>query len=304
MTLNPRQLIAQHAPELLALLFTLVAIAVALHLLRRPQRKPVSNGHARPRPLTGVVVAIFAATCFLVLMGTAYRLAFNRPSVELIPHRQLTNSHLAIVLIHGWHGADGTWDQFLPFLTADERFRSADIWVANYGVYGLLTTVTIESVAKALALAIQDKSQKRVVVIAHSLGGVIARSIVIGSERSLGNRIGAIVTFASPHNGAEWSRVAMELGFPKAIMGDLQTGSLFVTALNAVWSTRGRAVPDLCIASEADSFVTTASALATCSRTRILGEFDHFDIIRPGQQNDPRYRVAADFLEEVGMVAQ
>ncbi len=135
---------------------------------------------------------------------------------SLVVHQRGDDDRCLVVLIHGWNGDRyGTW-QLLP------RFLFEDLDECAVGLYGYSSgfkrvwsdqfRVTVEQHAKELADTLRDCPYGRIVLVGHSMGGLLAKAVVArliqtGSHRDgFGPTIGrmsGLVLLATPQAGAK-----------------------------------------------------------------------------------------------------
>ena len=123
----------------------------------------------------------------------------------------ITSPRLPIVLVHGLCGFDElrlAGRDITYFRGVRDRLRelSADVHVVQ-----LPPVASVEERAKVLARHLEQLGDRRVNIIAHSLGGLDARFAI--ARLGLGNRIASVITIGTPHHGtsvadAGWSVVS------------------------------------------------------------------------------------------------
>jgi pimeloyl-ACP methyl ester carboxylesterase len=111
----------------------------------------------------------------------------------------------------------------------------------------------------------------RVTIIAHSMGGLVARAVL----RSVGaDVIGHVITLATPHHGAAIARV---LHWPAATQ--MRPGSSWLTSLNAAQEGHWR-VPMTSVYSLEDNLVAPArSAVLLGARLHEMRGLGHFGLL-------------------------
>jgi len=114
-----------------------------------------------------------------------------------------------IVFVHGWTGLPplGSCDWPDP----DAAFQSVDDFLRNAGYhveYARLETSpcytppldeNVPRLGNAIALAKAATNQPKVILIAHSMGGLVSRAYIEGSDYD--KDVAALFTFGSPHQG-------------------------------------------------------------------------------------------------------
>lgn len=219
---------------------------------------------------------------------------------SLVPYRMAANP-VAVVFVHGFRGRpDKTWGKFPALLAADQRLREWDIHSVGYPtklVLDLLTFWARDPSIRLLAqrfVAMLDipplDQYKRVAVIAHSMGGLVAqRALLDAPERP--RRVSHLVMFGSPSAGLTAASLFGRtfLAHRKQQISDLAPGGAFITSHRNDWSRRfGNGSPFTClaVAGERDSFVPAESSLEPfppSQRHVVAG--DHRSLVKPSDPN-------------------
>ena len=112
-----------------------------------------------------------------------------------------------IVFVHGWNGLNGSCEWVVP----GDYFQQVDNLLHDNGYYvayarlessSCYTPPIEESVWRledAIQLAKAATNQPRVILVAHSMGGLVSRAYMEGSTYN--NDIAQLFTFGSPHQG-------------------------------------------------------------------------------------------------------
>lgn len=165
-----------------------------------------------------------------------------------------------VVLVHGVLVNDGVWFGFRRSLV---REGVASVYTINYGP----PHADIEHFAGQLATKIDavcaNTGASRVVLICHSMGGLVARTYL---RRHGGTRIERIITIGTPHHGSNlaWS-------FPGRSLAQMRPGNPWLAELNRA---EGDApVPITSIWSRHDSMVVpqASSELAGADNVAVIG---------------------------------
>jgi pimeloyl-ACP methyl ester carboxylesterase len=135
-----------------------------------------------------------------------------------------------VLFVHGMAGAASQFRELIAGLDR-ERFQP---WVVQYP-----SALRLELVADALRLGLDvlhdELGFTRLVVVAHSMGGLVARALLNDLDRARpGYRVELFATLATPWLGHEAAAVGVERS-PVVIPAwrDLKPGSDFLTALFA-----------------------------------------------------------------------
>lgn len=117
-----------------------------------------------------------------------------------MPFKRFTNApvnkseRLPVLLIHGYGCNSGYWHRMRrPFDDAGIVYRAIDLEpvFADIEAYGPLVAQAVEALCR-------ESGQDRVIIVAHSMGGLAARAYL----RQCGNEhIARVITLGSPHHG-------------------------------------------------------------------------------------------------------
>jgi triacylglycerol esterase/lipase EstA (alpha/beta hydrolase family) len=145
-----------------------------------------------------------------------------------------------VLFIHGLGGdADGTWQKFPELMRADADITARyDVASVNYdtGLFG--SQPPLASVAAILKTEIDNRypEYSDIALIAHSQGGLIARSYIaerLNSGQKL--RVSRLLTFATPHHGSGHATLLKRVLFSSQQVKDLDPNSEFLRALSIAW---------------------------------------------------------------------
>jgi pimeloyl-ACP methyl ester carboxylesterase len=149
---------------------------------------------------------------------------------------------LPVLLVHGYVCNRGVWSSMARAL----RSRGERCWAVNFEpVYG-----SIDRWVPALAARIDEllaaTEAGRVVLVAHSMGGLAARAYL---RRHGGARVARLITIGSPHQGSQHAHLGAGQN-----AREMESGSAWLAAL-AAGESQGLAAPLVCIYSHHDDFV-------------------------------------------------
>ena len=122
------------------------------------------------------------------------------------------NTRIPLILIHGLFGKEtpGYWQNFIDY------FNSSNSLTGKYKLYKFeydSNEVDVYTIALALKNDIDSMEEftgRDFVIIAHSIGGLVARSYM--QEHSGSKRIRKLITLASPHHGSPLANDAPRTG--------------------------------------------------------------------------------------------
>jgi triacylglycerol lipase len=159
-----------------------------------------------------------------------------------------------VVLVHGVLVNDGVWFSVRRFLA---RRGVTAVYTINYGP----PLADIESFAEQLNSKIEEARSAtgadRVVIVAHSMGGLVARAYL---RRFSSERVAKLITIGTPHHGS-----ILAFTFPGRSLGQMHPGNPWLAELNRNEEAPAP-VPIISIWSRHDSMVAPqASAELACA---------------------------------------
>lgn len=213
----------------------------------------------------------------------------------------------AIVFIHGWNGdAEDTWRQFPRFVCSDTRFSRIEVVSVSYPTFMARRSITIGQLADWIdrSLSAGLSEDLSIAIIAHSMGGLIAREIVVLRALSKPNEQPlALVEIGTPHLGAKPARLASTLGLSERLTSDMAEDSTFLANHRTRWNRVRPRPPTYCYTSPLDTVVTEASALFQCDSMFTFPQWGHSELVKPEMLDDDRYQFPMqNILQELGGV--
>ena len=200
-----------------------------------------------------------------LFIGEVFAVAISWPLMAL--HRLVildpapAPAQLPVVLVHGVLVNDGVWFTMRRYLA---RQAVGPVYTINYGPpYG-----DIEHFAEQLGTKIESvcaaTGAARVVLVCHSMGGLVARAYL----RQRGPaRIKQIITIGTPHHGSVFARA-----FIGRCLAQMRPGSVWLEELNHN-ETKPPPVPIMSIWSRHDSLVVPQGSceLACAENVAVVG---------------------------------
>lgn len=102
-----------------------------------------------------------------------------------------------LLLIHGLYHNPSAWLLFRRRLARDGL---ADSHVYGYNTFTRMYPELVEEAARKAAALLAERPGRRLVIVGHSLGGLVARGVAARPE--FRDRIQAVVTLGAPHGGS------------------------------------------------------------------------------------------------------
>ena len=219
-----------------------------------------------------------------------------------------------LLFIHGLGGkAKETWGMFPALLKqGDEQFAGKyEVDFFSYPTMLVRTILSriapsIQELASALRTQIDNRYGKfgNIILICHSLGGLIARRYLldeIKANRPL--RVGGVLLFAVPNNGAQLARVASFISWRHAQVRQLCRTADFLQDLNEDWATfeLSKKLRIKFIVGTQDRVVDRQSAINGWGNRNvetIVGK-GHRTIVKPNDADDLAIHIVKRFLNEL-----
>lgn len=212
------------------------------------------------------------------------------------PLTDKANNDKLILFIHGWNGdAATTWRDFPNLAAGDSRLAGYNVWSIDYPTFMLRRNLSVTGVADFLTRHFNNTSQvferyQEIVVVAHSMGGLVAREVAIqtvlhGRTRSFSK----LIEISVPHEGANPARLGSALRISRPLTSDMAPGSDFLRDLQTHWFALAAKPHTYCISSPQDDVVSEASAKAQCADATGYPQGGHTEIVKPQSRSDLRY---------------
>lgn len=211
-----------------------------------------------------------------------------------------------LVFVHGWMGGDVTWSDFPHLAASDPRFAAFNILVVQFPTFLVGKNIDIGQTSDVLRAQLSAKAKDHeLYLIAHSMGGIIARQFVIQDRLAQTHlAIRAIISIATPYLGADVAKLGFELGIAPEQLYDLKAGSSFLNQQAISWRELVSGAPSssslktFCIGSVADRIVKPPSAISQCGDFKVVSEWGHRELAKPTAISDLRYALPTAWLIE------
>jgi len=208
-----------------------------------------------------------------------------------------------IMFLHGWTGdREETWKMFPHLVCGDYDFRDDDVLSIGYPTYLIGSNLTMEQFGGWLAdkLAANNLQRyDRIVIIAHSIGGLLARQIVLEQRPELKNIV-LLVEIGTPHQGPyKYTDLLYETGSPGGrLVGEFQAGSPYLQKLETDWGNLANRPHTFCEGSPNDDVVSLESAQYDCDEKHAYPSLDHRGLVKPSSTAEDRYRIPMNAVKK------
>jgi pimeloyl-ACP methyl ester carboxylesterase len=220
----------------LGLRFAFLAATFFLSWLHRSPRAPGQRlgpwGSAR----------LFASELWALVLDNFWYLPFERQALRPDPPHSM-RGRTPVVLVHGYLSNRAYWAPLVRRLAASGVER---IYVPSYRAVFSTIERGVDELHEEIE-RIAAGGTHRVVLVCHSMGGLIARRYI---QEHGERRVARLVTIASPHHGTELARLGIG-----AHARQMEPGSAFFAALDAHEAALPPTMPALSIYSVHDNLV-------------------------------------------------
>jgi PGAP1-like protein len=220
-----------------------------------------------------------------------------------------------IVFVHGVFGdADSTWSgQGFPWpkaLTSDSFFSEFNIYTYAYPSPYAAKTYLPSEIADILFAQLNSDGvldHPQIVIVAHSMGGLVARKMLLRYRDRLIDKVKLIVFYATPTQGSPVAKIASVLSsnpqLGKMFPIDGKTDSqLFQEQVD--WLAAKVHIPSYCAYELRDTYgvriVPPESAIQLCNAPVMPIDDDHIGIVKPRGADSVPYVVLKSALKDAG----
>jgi pimeloyl-ACP methyl ester carboxylesterase len=229
---------------------------------------------------------------------------------SIIPVKRISDDENLVLFIHGLSGSSGTWDTMLQVLV---QCRELDH--VAYDCYTYPTSLirmpfakkmpSIQEIASGLKSFIDGHyaNKKNVIIVAHSLGGLIARNYILEQLKGrLDHKIAGLILYASPLSGSGWS-FASKFSWKHAHLKQLSVKTDFLNGMNSDWVTLQAEdkIKLFSVIAGVDAIVSPESSLPYIGAKNYatLIEHGHISVTKPQSLDDLRFVYLKNFICEI-----
>jgi hypothetical protein len=260
-----------------------------------------------------------------------------RPPIEFVKKENKKN---LLIFIHGFTSDSNTWTntmkQALPDMLLEEDFVGENFDVGYFNYYtklidfkkarfstGIIRTVFggaskskknigIRNLSEHLKSSIDIYCQdyENIVLIAHSMGGLISKAFILDDLRENENtKVKLFLSLAVPHKGSNWANIGGELARKNPQVIDLKPLSSFLDKVNDDWIQQKKNLPKtVYYYGQYDEIVEEQNAISfqVGKKLKVACNYDHFDICKPETKDSIVYqgikRDLNEFVNELQFV--
>ncbi len=234
---------------------------------------------------------------------------YKKPVKELVTKfRETEKANSAILFIHGFSGeASGTFGNVPQFLMDNQKMDGWDMFPLGYSenvppemgkaVWASLSDLKRNSDYLVTSLKHKYSKYKRVAIVAHSLGGLVAQQAILDLPAEERNRISHLLLFGTPSGGL--SEKGLQ-SLSQNSLKELGSGGAYIKSLRERWDkTFNNTYPFAfkTVAGTKDAFVPVDSSLEPFSKEyREMVEGNHFSMVNVDNEDNDSYQLIVQTL--------
>jgi phosphoserine phosphatase/pimeloyl-ACP methyl ester carboxylesterase len=213
-------------------------------------------------------------------------------------------SKATIVFVHGLGGEPAaTWGRFPDLIKADPELENCETASFSYPTSLFNWPFSkkypkIQTLSDALRTQLDVKygDRKNLILVCHSLGGLIARRYLVDEiKRKAKLRVRGLLLYAVPNDGAGLSRVASQITWRHNLLRQLCQDSDLIRDLESDWVTFGLAgiITVRYIVGALDRIVSEKSARSSWGEKNVdvVADRGHLEIVKPLDDGDLSYLI-------------
>ena len=279
-----------------------------------PEIYPGQNPYANLQIFEDFVVSI-ASKSINTISEEDQSIAFDSNSKtvkkELITKfRETENSNSAILFIHGFSGdAENTFFKAPYLLMENAQLDGWDMFPLGYsgninpemGKNIWACARDIKRNSDYLLTSIKNKfsKYKRIALVAHDLGGIVAQQTLLQLEKRDLDRISHVLFYGTPSNGLPEIQLKSTFKYGNDEK-ELKEGSTYMLKLRNDWDQKFKNNYPFtlkAIAATKDQYVPISSSLEPFPKEyQEVVEGDHFSIVKIEDENDDSYQILLNTL--------
>ncbi|MFC7357198.1 caspase family protein [Jejudonia soesokkakensis] len=226
----------------------------------------------------------------------------------VINFRKTDNANNIVLFVHGFSGqAASTFGNIPNLLMEVEKMDGWDMLPVGFSenvnpemghnVWASLTDLSINASYLATSIKHNFAQYKRIAIVAHSLGGLVAQQALLKLKDAELKKISHVMFFATPSAGIS-ERGLKELN--QVGLHELSQNSFYITNLRKQWNDKFKdhyPFSFQTIAATKDSFVPIISSLGPFSeKYHAVIEGDHFGIVSTDDKDSDTFKLILNRL--------
>jgi tetratricopeptide (TPR) repeat protein len=228
----------------------------------------------------------------------------------VIKFRETENSNSAVLFIHGFSGeAERTFSEVPKLLMSTDKMDGWDLFPVGYSgnivpemgknVWACASDIRRNSDYLVTSIKNRFGKYKRIAIVAHDLGGIVAQQALLDLNSEDINRISHLLFFGTPSNGLP--EVSLENFMTYDDGGkDLKEASFYIRKLRNKWDeTFPSEYPFTfkTVAATTDQYVPLSSSLEPFPKKyHEMVDGDHFTMVQVEDENDDCYQLIVNTL--------
>lgn len=218
--------------------------------------------------------------------------------------RETENSNSAILFVHGFSGdAENTFSEAPKLLMANEEINGWDMFPLGYSgnvvpemgknIWACASDIKRNSDFLLTSIKNKFSKYKRIAIVAHDLGGIVAQQALLELEKEDLDRISHVLFFGTPSNGLPEIELKNFFTYGNDEK-ELKVGSPYMRNLRNRWDGKFQNKYPFTfktIAATKDEFVPISSSLEPFTKEyHEIIEGSHFSIVQIKNEDDDGYR--------------
>ncbi len=224
--------------------------------------------------------------------------------------RETENSNSAILFVHGFSGdADKTFGETPKLLIANGDLDGWDMFPLGYSgnvvpemgknIWACASDIKRNSDFLITSIKNKFSKYKRIAIVAHDLGGIVAQQALLEIEKTDLDRISHVLFFGTPSNGLP--EIELKNFFTYSTEEkELKEGSPYMQRLRDAWDGKFQnnyPFTFKTIAATRDEFVPISSSLDSFAKEyHEVIDGSHFSIVQIKDEDDDGYRAILNTL--------
>lgn len=232
--------------------------------------------------------------------------------------REAENSNSAILFVHGFSGeAEKTFGEAPNLLMANGDMDGWDMFPLGYSgnivpemgknIWACASDIKRNSDYLITSIKNKFSKYKRIAIVAHDLGGIVAQQALLELQKEDLDRISHVLFFATPSNGLPEIELKNFFTYSNEEK-ELKESSPYMQRLRDSWTEKFQDNYPFTlktIAATKDQFVPTSSSLEPFPKEfHGIIEGDHFSIVQIEKEDDDSYQLLLNTLNNKSFLNQ